>query len=380
MKKIQISQPVVGEAEFNSLKGPLESGWLTQGPEVAEFENSFARYHQSQHALAVTSCTTGLHLILYALGIGEGDEVVVPAFSWVASANVVEMLGAKPIFVDVCEDTYNIDASKLEAAVNDNTKAVIIVHLFGLCADMDTIRQSLPEGLPIIEDAACAAGALYNEQYAGTLGLAASFSFHPRKIITTGEGGMVTTQDDDFATQLNVLRNHGASVSEEQRHKGPKPFLLPTFEVMGFNYRMTDLQGAVGVQQMKRLDGLVAQRRQYAEMYMEALADVDWLKLPLVPSNCVHSWQSFVTLFNQDCVGVSRNQVMESLEAMGIATRPGTHAIHSLGYYANKYSLTPDDFPVAQRLNDQTMAIPLHNRMSEQDIYHVVDCLEKAVA
>ena len=131
---------------------------------------------------------------------------------------------------------------------------------------------------------------------------------------------------------------------------------------------------------MKRLDGLVAQRRQYAEMYMEALADVDWLKLPLVPSNCVHSWQSFVTLFNQDCVGVSRNQVMESLEAMGIATRPGTHAIHSLGYYANKYSLTPDDFPVAQRLNDQTMAIPLHNRMSEQDIYHVVDCLEKAVA
>ena len=265
-KKIQISIPVTGEEEWLALKEPLETGWLTSGPKVREFENLFAELHEVKHAVACTSATTALHLSMASLGIGEDDEVIVPAFTWVSTANVVEYQGAKPVFVDISTESFNLNHEKLAEKITSRTKAIIAVHLFGLCADIDAIRKVAGD-IPIVEDAACAAGAGYKGKFAGSLGELGCFSFHPRKSVTTGEGGMVTTNDDVLAKKLRVLRNHGASISEEQRHHGAQPYILPDFNVMGYNYRMTDLQGALGVVQLKRLRGFIKDREDGANFY-----------------------------------------------------------------------------------------------------------------
>jgi perosamine synthetase len=374
---IQISLPSTGEEEWQATREPLVSGWLTQGPQVAAFEKAFAQRHGVKHALATTSCTTGLHLILAAMGIGPGDEVLVPAFTWVATANVVLYCGAKPVFVDVDPQTYNIDPADIARRLTPTTKAIIIVHLFGLCVDMDAIRKVLPAHVKIIEDGACATGASYKGVAAGGLGDAASFSFHPRKSITTGEGGMVTTNDDDLADVANMLRNHGASISEEQRHKGPRPYLLPEFNLLGFNYRMTDLQGAVGLVQLGKLDSFIAERQKWAEFYQDSLAPLKWLRMPIFPENGTHAWQAFVTYVDPDKAPMPRNEIMEKLQAIGISTRPGTHAVHMLGYYRERFGLNIDDFPGACDCDQNTMAIPLHNRMTAEDYQYVVDALSE---
>lgn len=374
-RAIQISLPSTGDEEWQACREPLVSGWLTQGPKVAAFEQAFSERHRVRHALATTSCTTGLHLILAAMGIGPGDEVIVPAFTWVATANVVVYCGATPVFVDVDRRTNNIDPADLARRITPRTKAVIVVHLFGLCADMDAIRSILPTQVKIVEDCACASGASYHGTPAGGLGDAASFSFHPRKSITTGEGGMVTTNDDALADVANMLRNHGASISEEQRHKGPRPYLLAEFNLLGYNYRMTDLQGAVGLVQLSKLDGFIAERQRWAEYYRDMLADIPWLRMPIFPENDVHAWQAFVTYVDPETAPMTRNELMERLQAAGISTRPGTHAVHMLGYYRENYGLEADDYPGARDCNDHTMAIPLHNRMTEEDYAYVIATL-----
>jgi dTDP-4-amino-4,6-dideoxygalactose transaminase len=301
----------------------------------------------------------------------------VPAFTWVATANVVLYCGAKPVFVDVDPQTYNIDPADIARRLTPTTKAIIIVHLFGLCVDMDAIRKVLPAHVKIIEDGACATGASYKGVAAGGLGDAASFSFHPRKSITTGEGGMVTTNDDDLADVANMLRNHGASISEEQRHKGPRPYLLPEFNLLGFNYRMTDLQGAVGLVQLGKLDSFIAERQKWAEFYQDSLAPLKWLRMPIFPENGTHAWQAFVTYVDPDKAPMPRNEIMEKLQAIGISTRPGTHAVHMLGYYRERFGLNIDDFPGACDCDQNTMAIPLHNRMTAEDYQYVVDALSE---
>jgi len=371
-RNIAISLPSTGDDEWNAVREPLISGWLTQGPKVAEFEKKFASYHEANHALATTSCTTGLHLMLAALGVGPGDEVIVPAFTWVSTANVVLYCGATPIFADIDPRTFNIDPKDIANRVTSRTKAIMVVHLFGLCADMDAIRAAAPSHIPILEDCACAAGATYKGKFAGTLGLAGAFSFHPRKSITTGEGGMVTTNDTAYAEICDQLRNHGASVSEEIRHKGPKPYLLPDFNLLGFNYRMTDLQGAVGVVQMEKLSSFIKERQQWADFYCEELADVNWLRMPSRPTEGQHAWQSFVTHVDPASAPEPRNDIMEKLQQQGISTRPGTHAVHMLNFYSQKYDLKPHDYPGAQDANDNSMSIPLHNRMSADDYKYVV--------
>ena len=375
-RPVQISLPSTGEDEWQAAKGPLMSGWLTQGPKVAEFERAFASRHQVKHALAVTSCTTGLHLALAALGIGPGDEVIVPAFTWVSTANVVLYCGATVVFADVDPRTNNICPRDLAKRVTPRTKAVIPVHLFGLCADMDAIRSAVPAGIPIIEDCACAAGASWRGTPAGGLGTCGVFSFHPRKSITTGEGGMLTTNDDRLAEVANSLRNHGASVSEEQRHRGPTPYLLPEFNLLGFNYRMTDLQGAVGLAQLAKLDRFIADRDRWAQWYMQQLAGIAWLRMPQRPADGSHAWQAFVTSVDPATAPLPRNRIMELLQAAGVATRPGTHAVHMLGYYAKRYGISPTDYLGAMDCDRNTMAIPLHNRMDEADYRHVVACLK----
>lgn len=376
-RTIQISLPSTGDEEWQAVRDPLATGWLTQGPKVAQFERVFAQRHGVEHALATSSCTTALHAILAALGIGPGDEVIVPAFTWVATANVVLYCGATPVFADVDRVTYNIDPAEVARKVTAQTKAVIAVHLFGLCADMDALRAVVPSHIPLIEDAACAAGASYRGISAGSLGLAAAFSFHPRKSITTGEGGMVTTNDAKLADTVNMLRNHGASISEEQRHAGPRPYLLPDFNLLGFNYRMTDLQGAVGITQMTKLDRFIAERDRWARWYAAELAAIPWLQMPQRPAAGAHAWQAFVTYVNPETAPLPRNEIMERLQKRGISTRPGTHACHMLGLYRRRFGLAPDDFPAARDCDAQTMAIPLHNRMSAQDFEYVAAALRE---
>jgi len=370
-QQIHIALPSTGEQEWLATRECFDTGWLTQGPKVAEFERAFAKRHGVRHAIAVTSCTTGLHLVLAAYGIGPGDEVIVPAFTWVATANVVRFCGATPIFVDVDIDTYNIDPTLVAEKVTEKTKAIIPVHLFGHPANIDAIAAVIPEDVIIIEDAACAAGASYKGKYAGTLGLAGVFSFHPRKTITCGEGGMITTNDDALADKLKMMRSHGATVSEEQRHLGAKPHILPDFNVLGYNYRMTDMQGAVGLVQLSKLDAFLEERRYFSQYYREALAQCLWIKTPVEPVAGDHSWQAFVCLVDPQIAPMGRNEIMEELNTRGISTRPGTHAVTELGLYAEHRGC----FPNAAFCEANTIALPLHNKMSEKDYSYVVDTI-----
>ncbi len=375
-RNVQIALPAVGEDEWHAMREPLLSGWMTQGPKVAAFERAFAERHDVKHALATTSCTTALHLALAALDIEPGDEVIVPSFTWVATANVVLYCGATPVLCDVDPRTNNIDPESMCAKLTARTKAVIPVHLFGLCACMDALRALLPAHVKIIEDAACAAGASYRGVSAGALGDVACFSFHPRKSITTGEGGMVTTNNAKIARRADIMRNHGASISEEQRHHGLQPYLLAAFDELGFNYRMTDIQAAIGLVQLAKLDAFIAERDRWARFYRDALGDLDWLVHPVVPEDGRHAWQAYVTTVDPNCAPLPRNELMARLHARGVATRPGTHAVHMLGYYRDRFGYYVDELPGARDCERNTMAIPLHNRMREDDYAYVADCIK----
>lgn len=378
MRNIAIAKPCMGKEEMLAVQEPLKSGWMTQGPRVADFELAFARRHQAVFALATSNCTTALHMALAAVGVEAGDAVVVPSFTWIATANAVEYCGATPVFCDIDPVTYNIDPASarqaLEAAVarGMNVKAIVPVHLFGLCADMDGVQRLAQDfGLKIVEDAACAVGAGYKGKPAGSLGDAGCFSFHPRKVLVTGEGGMCTTNDETLFTKINSLRNHGASLSEEQRHNGGAPYLLPDFAVLGYNYRMTDMQGAVGLCQLARLDGFIAERQERAEFYDRELSAISWLHTPSKPEGAFITWQSYVCRVDSQTAPVSRNELMVYLQERGVASRPGTHAVHMQGYYQERYGLRDEDFPEARDAHQETIAIPLHNCMSADDYEYV---------
>jgi len=373
-RQVPIAAPATGVAEWEAVRAPLESGWLTQGPRVAEFERTFAVRHGVTHALATSSCTTALHLILTALDIGPGDEVIVPAFTWVATANVVVYCGATPVFADVDPHTFNIDLEDVRRKLTRRTRAILPVHLFGLCVDMEALAE-VASGIVLVEDAACAAGGAIRGRPAGPLGLAGAFSFHPRKSITTGEGGMITTHDAALAKRIDQLRNHGASISEEERLRGPRPYLLAEFNLLGFNYRMTDLQAAVGCVQLAKLDRMLEERRRLAGRYARELTDLPWLRLPRVPEGTEHAWQAYVCLVDESLAPAPRNEIMARLNDHGVATRPGTHLVPGLGWYRKRFGTTPDDYPGARDCERFSMAIPLHNRMTDDDLSYVVEAL-----
>lgn len=342
---------------------------------MRKLETAFASRHQVAHALATTSCTTALHLALVALGVGPGAEVIVPAFTWVATANVVVHCGATPIFVDVQEGSFNIDPEKIAAAISPQTKALIAVHLFGLCADMDAIRKSLPAHVHVIEDAACAAGAAYRGRPAGSLGDVACFSLHPRKSVTCGEGGVVTTHNEKLAATLDIFRNHGASISEEARHRGPRPYDLPEFKVFGFNYRMTDIQAAIATVQIGKLDRFIAERRALADHYDNGLQKISWLSAPVRPDGYDHALQAYVMMVDESRAPVTRNGILAHLQVQRIGARPGTHSVIGLEAYRTKFQTQPSDFPITTRAEAQSVALPLHNHMTHTDVDRVLSAL-----
>ena len=383
---LNISEPFLGSEEEAALKEALTSGWLTQGPKVKAFEEAFAARHGVAYALAATSGTTALHLALLSVGIGPGDVVIVPSFTWVATANAVEYCGARPVFCDCRRDTYNLDLADLErilvALKRDGLgpRAVVAVHLFGLMAEMPALME-LAEywGFALVEDAACAAGAAAHGRPAGSWGRVGCFSFHPRKTITTGEGGMCITNEAEIAEAITSLRNHGASHSAAQA-AGGGPFLMADFNILGFNYRLSDLQGALGSAQLARLDGFIEGRRRLAALYAERLEALDWLIPPICPPDYDHSWQAYVTLVDRTRQKMPRNEIMRRLHEAGIGTRAGTHAIHELGYYQQRYGLKPEDCPGAGELCAQTLSLPLHNKMTENDVDRVAVALGKIMA
>ena len=384
---IPITKPWFDEEEEQLLIETLRSGWVVQGPRVAEFERLVADHAGAAHAIATTSCTTALHLSLVAAGIGPGDEVIIPAFTWIATANVVEYVGAKPIFCDIDLSTYNIDVDQAASLVTANTRAILPVHLFGLCAGMRALTALADKhGLAIIEDAACALDAWQDGKHAGTFGHSGCFSFHPRKVITTGEGGMVITNDDETAAKCRILRDHGAAASDLVRHQSKSGYLLKAFEQLGFNYRMTDLQGALGVCQMQKLQDIQAARRTKASQYDHELASIDWLDTPAVPEGSVHAYQAYVCLMsgleadhsNLEALHRLRNNIMQALQADGISTRQGTHAVHDLGLYRRKYGLTSADFPNAHAADYLTMALPLFQNLEVRDQDRVITALTQA--
>ena len=374
--RVPIAKPAFGPEELEAIQQPLQSGWVVQGPFVGQFEERFAAYTGASHAVATTSCTTALHLAVAILGLKPGDEVIVPAFTWVSTANVVEYMGATPRFCDVDLETFNIDVSQIAPLIGPNTVGIIPVHLFGLCADMDEVNEIAGRhGLWVVEDAACGFGAWQKGRHAGTLGDIGAFSFHPRKSITTGEGGMLTTGRADWDALARSLRDHGADRSDLDRHASRGAFLLADFNRLGFNYRMTDVQGALGCAQMDRADWILDERRRRARLYDEALAGVEWLHTPTTPADDVHGYQSYCCLFAPDEPTLAaserlhdmRNRVMGRMEERGIATRQGTHAPVLTSFYANRYDLDKAAFPravVAERL---TLALPLYADMTDAD-------------
>jgi perosamine synthetase len=384
---IPITKPVFGPEELRAVQLPLESGWVVQGPYVEQFEQLFSKYTEARFSAATSSCTTALHIAVAALGLKPGDEVIVPAFTWVATANVVEYMGAKPVFCDVDLRTFNIDPTAVEPLINERTVGIIPVHLFGLCADMDQILALARKNeLWIVEDAACALGAWFHGKHAGTFGDAGAFSFHPRKSITTGEGGMITTEREDLDRLARSLRDHGASRSDLERHTTSSAFLLSDYRYLGFNFRMTDIQGSLGCVQMDRAEGILEARRALAGVYDLALADIEWLKTPLVPEGYVHGYQAYVTLFrpeeptieNVHRLHEKRNRVMAGLEEHGIATRQGTHSPILTPLYSERYDLRPEDFPNSVIADRLTMALPLFPQMTEEEQAEVISRLATA--
>jgi dTDP-4-amino-4,6-dideoxygalactose transaminase len=377
---LKLACPAFDEAEVALLRDCLDSGWVTQGPLTERFERLVAERQHARFAFATTSCTAALHLAMMALDIGPGDEVIVPAFTWVTTAHASEYVGARPVFVDVARDTYNIDPARIEAAITPRTRAVVAVHLFGLAAPMtEIIDVAQRHGLAIVEDAACAIGTTYHGRPVGTLGDIGCFSFHPRKIVTTGEGGMATTDREDLADRLRSLRNHGATGLPPTSQEPHGPWTMATFDRLGFNLRFSDIQAAVGVAQMAKLDRLLRERRARAERYHSLLAKAQQLALPPHMEQAGgHTYQSYVVRL----IGADRNQrnaAMRRLAERGIETRPGTHAVHRLGFYATKYGFKPEDFPNAALCEDTTITLPIFPGMTDADQDKVVEILVQSL-
>lgn len=381
---IPITKPYFGDEERLAVQRPLESGWVVQGPEVERFETLFADYTGAPHAVATSSCTTALHVAVAALGVQPGDEVVVPAFTWVSTANVVEHLGGRAVFCDIDLATFNATPDVVANAVTERTVGLIPVHLFGLCADLAPMLDLAgTRGLWVVEDAACALGASYQGRHAGTLGDAGCFSFHPRKSVTTGEGGMVTTAREDVAATCRSLRDHGSSRSDYERHSEDGGFLLSEYELLGFNFRLTDIQGALGCAQMERVEWILERRRAIAARYDEALAEVEWLRTPTTPDGYVHGYQAYVCLFapdepslaNVDELHRRRNLLMARLEQRGIATRQGTHAAVLQDVYARRYDIRPEQFPNAYLADRLSLALPLYPQLTDAEQETVVEAL-----
>ncbi|WP_433447142.1 DegT/DnrJ/EryC1/StrS family aminotransferase [Streptomyces sp. CA-142005] len=374
--RIPVMIPWLGEDEARAASDAVLSGWVAQGPRVAAFERAFAERVGAEHGIAVSSCTTALHLSLVALGMGPGDEVVVPSLSFIATANAVRYVGAEPVFADVDPATGNLTTATVDAVRTPRTKAVLVVHQGGVPADVHALRAACAAwDLPLVEDAACAIGSTVGGKPVGHGALLAAWSFHPRKLVTTGEGGMITTDDAEWAARLRRLREHGMNASAAQRHASDKPVLESYLEV-GFNYRMTDVQAAVGLVQLGKLDAMTARRRELAARYAALLHDVPGLTPVRDPAHGQSNFQSYWVLLERD-FPVGRDDLLAALAQAGVSARRGIMAAHLEPAYAD-HPRAP--LPVTERITRDSLILPLFHTMTEAQQDRVVAVLREQAA
>lgn len=366
---IRLTIPSIEEDDLQAVREVLLSGMLVQGKHVAAFEQAVAAYVGTEHAIAVGNCTAALHLSLLAIGVGPGDHVAVAAYSWPATANVIELCGATPVFVDILPDTYNMDPAALEMALkNTHVKAILPVHTFGQMADMDAIGAlAKSHGALVIEDAACALGSKWNGRQAGTFGATGCFSFHPRKAITTGEGGMIVTNDKAVARQCRILRNHGLDPDAP----------TPDFVAAGFNYRMTEFQAAMGRTQLTKLDRIIDCRRTCAGRYDELLQTTA-LTPPTGPSQAFHVYQSYVALLPQESKAPDRTSLIALLREQGIEATIGTYHIPLTTMYKRLYGFEEGQFPATDAISARAVSLPLYEKLTRSDQQHVTKALPLA--
>ena len=371
-RRIPLARPDFDHRELDALREVLDSGWVVQGPRVEAFEQALAELHEARHCIAVSSGTAALHVAHLAMGIGPGDVVFVPSFAWPAAANVAMVCGARPVFVDCLEGTYNIDPGDLRARIAEcrasgrgRARAVVPVHEFGLAADMQAVGAVAEElGLEVVEDAACALGATYGGRKVGGFGRAGTFSFHPRKAVTTGEGGAIVTNDDDLAEACRMYRNHGQGLVDGRRD----------FLAAGLNYRMTDLAAAVGCAQLAKLPETLRARKRIARRYLDALANCPRIRLP--DDHPEHTWQTFMVVLED---GLSRDDVVAGLAAGGIEAGPGAVSGHCARVYRERLGYADGDLPVSASLHHQGLALPLYGAMTTEDVDRCARSLREAV-
>ncbi|WP_252438330.1 DegT/DnrJ/EryC1/StrS family aminotransferase [Pseudonocardia humida] len=372
---IPVMVPMLGPEEADAVAETVRSGWVADGPRVVAFEKAFAEEVGAAHAVAVSNCTTALHLSLYLLGVGPGAEVVVPSLSFIASANAIRHTGATPVFADVDPVTGNMDPARVAEAITPRTKAILLVHQGGQPADVEAMR-AVAGDVPVVEDAACAAGSRLRGRPVGAGALLAAWSFHPRKVLTTGEGGMITTDDAEWAARLRRLRSHGMSVSAADRHaaeQGASKIVLEGYEETGFNYRMTDVQAAMGLVQVSRLAGIVRGRREMAARYHELLAPLG-LRAVRDPSYGESNFQSFWVELPDSAPSLI--DVLTDLAGAGVSARRGIMASHLEGAYAGH---PHPPLPHTERLTSRSIILPLHHELTDDDQRTVVDALAKAL-
>ncbi|MCR5251981.1 MAG: DegT/DnrJ/EryC1/StrS family aminotransferase [Lachnospiraceae bacterium] len=404
MIRYPVTKPFFSEEELQMIGTALDSGWVAQGPKVAEFEKQIAAHEGVAEGVATTSCTTALHLALSVSGLKAGMDAIAPAFTFVATENSIVMTGATPVLCDIHQETFNIDVEKLRQIIETKYRSgngklinvesgnilwgIVPVHEFGLCCEIAKINEIADEyGLKVVEDAACALGAMYKDKHQGAFGNLSCISFHPRKSITTGEGGMVLTDDPSAAKRMRELRTHGSTVSADARDKG-KGFLLPEFPEAGFNYRMTDIQGAMGIAQIKKLDHIIEEKRKEAAVYNRLIAErLPEFIPPVEPEGFYHTYQSYVCMLDLkklqidtvEAGGEYRNILLQKLEDKGIATRQGTHAVHLLGYYRDRFGFKPEDYPQAYACDRLSITLPLYVGLKEEEQEEIIDIIRATI-
>jgi perosamine synthetase len=373
--RIPVARPEMGEPEWQAIRAVIESGWVTQGARVEEFERAVADYCGAEHAVAVSSCTAALHLALVVAGVGPGDEVIVPSMSFIATANAVVHAGASPVFAEVEASTFNLDLHDVRNRITPRTKAIVLVHQLGLPADIDGF-QSLAEehSLRIVEDAACAIGSTYRGRPIGSHGELVCFSFHPRKLLTTGDGGMVLTSSREHADRLRLLRQHGMSLSDRVRSSSAAVVRESYLEV-AYNYRLTDIQAAMGIEQLRRLPTMVQRRQELAAMYDERLAAHEVVRTPVVRSDISWNVQTYAVRL-LGCSAEQRDRVMQRMLDAGVATRAGVMTAHREPAYADRETA----LPVSEHASDSSLMMPLFTTMTDREVDASATALLDAVA
>ncbi len=370
LPKIPLTRPYFDQEELDEIKKVLDSGWVSQGPKVKEFEEKASKYLNAKYAIAVNNCTAALHLALLSVDIKRNDEVLVADYTFPATGHSALYCGADPVFVDIRPDTYNIDPGMIEEKITDRTKAIIPVHTFGQPAEMDEIMKIATKyDLKVIEDAACAFGARYKKKYAGTVGDIGCFSFHARKGITTGEGGMVTTDDKALADKIRYLSVFGMTPAWDREKS--EHFHVPEFTEAGYNYKMSDITAAVGVAQLRKLDRIIERKNELAKYWDEKLEEIEHIEAPFVSKNVKHIYQSYVSLVGK---GIKRDSVIEMLAKDGIQTQIGTYASHIQPVYDFK-GKCPNSLEIFER----SLALPMYYMLEEKDIDIVANSLNKVL-